>query len=62
MSALQGDIECASAEVTFSVYSISSISRKEAQLARRVTSAMLASCQSTLAKLPGSENLQEVVA
>lgn len=48
MSALQNAIECASAEVTFSVYASSSISGNEAELATRVTSAMLASRQATL--------------
>lgn len=62
MSALQNNAECASAEVTFSVYSASTISEKEAQLAHRVTSAMLASRQTALAKPPGNENLQVVVA
>lgn len=48
MSAKQNDIECATAEVTFSVYSASSIAEKEAQLADSVTLSMLASRQKTL--------------
>lgn len=49
MSAKQNDIECAAAEVTFSVYSASSIAEKEAQLADSVTLSMLASWENTYA-------------
>ncbi len=62
MSALQNGIECASAEVTFSVYSASNISQKEAQLAHSVTTAMLASRQSTLGAGAGTDNMQLVAA
>ena len=62
MSALQNDIECASAEVTFSVYSASTISEKEAQLAHSVTSAMLASHQTTLALPSTAQNGHGVTA
>ena len=56
MSALQNGIECASGEVTFSVYSASSISEKEAKLAHSVTASMLASHQTTLGTAPASDD------
>lgn len=48
MSAKQNGVECATAEITFSVYSASCIAEKEAQLANSVTLSMLASRKKTL--------------
>jgi hypothetical protein len=48
--------------VTFSVYSASSISEKEAQLAYSVTTSMLASRQTTLGTAPETDNMLLVAA
>lgn len=60
MSALQNNVECASAKVTFSVYSASSISVKETQLAYRLTSAMVVSRETALDSSQGSETPKAV--
>lgn len=59
MAAKQNGIECATAEVTFSVYPASSISAKEASLADSVTLSMLASRRKPLGDVTPSSQMEE---